>query len=73
MIPEVCDKCANLRGAEIATPLEMCEDRFACLKIRLCEYHCYEMFDMCSICLNFIQDPKNDKQLHEWESRNGKS
>jgi len=72
IIIEICDKCKDLRKAEISTLLEKCEDRFFCLKVRLCEYHCYQLFNMCSKCLNFIQDPKNDQQLKEWELKHSK-
>ena len=67
-LPEECDKCQDLRGTT-PTQLEVCNDRFVCLKVRLCEYHCYELYNMCSKCLNFIQDPKNDQQIREWEEK----
>jgi len=71
MIPVECDKCKDLRGVDTLTHLDMCDNRTACLKIRLCEYHCYETYSMCSMCLNFIQDPENDQRLREWEKRHG--
>ena len=69
---DLCDKCKNLRGADVATPLEMCKNRNYCLKERLCEYHCFELYHMCTLCLEFIQDPRNDQKLQEWEKRNEK-
>jgi hypothetical protein len=68
MIPDFCEKCVELRGAELATPLVPCKDRKHCLKEMMCDYHCYEMFSLCTLCLAFIQDPKNDEAIRKWEA-----
>jgi len=66
-VPDFCEKCTELRGADIPTPLVQCKDRKHCLTVMVCEYHCYEQYGMCSLCLQFIQDPNNDDKLREWE------
>lgn len=73
-IPAVCDKCKSLRGVEVPTPLEVCKEKMVVSTWNFCcEYHHFMMYDMCKACFAFIQDPKNDKQLQEWESQHGKA
>jgi len=69
--PLECDKCKDLRDAKTSTLLIMCEDRDYCLKVCLCEYHCYEIYSLCRSCLLFIQDSKNDEAIKKWEIKYG--
>lgn len=63
--------CVPLRGKD-PTVLVYCQENIglACSGAYLCEGHFYEIFGMCRKCFQFIQDPKNDDKLIDWEQKN---